>query len=95
MNNYNQVQLAYRQKCKERIQRQLEISEDTVLAVLILFRSFFKIFESKILLNFFLAGRSVTEGEVEEMLESGNPAVFTQGVRTKNLNKNLRLLSVV
>ena len=28
----------------------------------------------------FLAGRTVTEGEVEEMLESGNPAVFTQGV---------------
>lgn len=28
----------------------------------------------------FLAGRSVTDGEVEEMLESGNPAVFTQGV---------------
>lgn len=27
-----------------------------------------------------LAGRSVTEGQVEEMLESGNPAVFTQGV---------------
>jgi len=29
----------------------------------------------------FLAGRSVTEGEVEEMLESGNPSVFTQGVK--------------
>ena len=29
-----------------------------------------------------LAGRSVTEGEVEEMLESGNPSVFTQGVRS-------------
>ena len=28
MNDYNQVQLGYRQKCKERIQRQLEISED-------------------------------------------------------------------
>ena len=32
-----------------------------------------------------LAGRSVTEGEVEEMLESGNPAVFTQGVRIGQL----------
>jgi hypothetical protein len=31
-------------------------------------------------INSYLAGRSVTEGEVEEMLESGNPAVFTQGV---------------
>ena len=27
MNDYNQVQLGYRQKCTERIQRQLEISE--------------------------------------------------------------------
>ena len=27
-----------------------------------------------------LAGRTVTEVEVEEMLESGNPSVFTQGV---------------
>jgi hypothetical protein len=35
----------------------------------------------------FAAGRSVTEGEVEEMLESGNPAVFTQGVRISTLNK--------
>ena len=30
MNDYNQVQLAYRQKCTERIQRQLEISEKLV-----------------------------------------------------------------
>jgi hypothetical protein len=32
MGDYNQVQLAYRQKCKERIQRQLEISEKILLA---------------------------------------------------------------
>ena len=31
-----------------------------------------------------LAGRTVTEGEVEEMLESGNPSVFTQGVRSSS-----------
>ena len=30
MNDYNQVQLGYRQKCKERIQRQLEISEQNI-----------------------------------------------------------------
>ena len=35
----------------------------------------------------YLAGRSVTEGEVEEMLESGNPAVFTQGVSVHKLDK--------
>jgi hypothetical protein len=34
----------------------------------------------KLFFEIFLAGRTVTEGEVEEMLESGNPAVFTQGV---------------
>ncbi len=34
---------------------------------------------------YYLAGRSVTEGEVEEMLESGNPAVFTQGVSVWNI----------
>jgi hypothetical protein len=38
------------------------------------------IFQTKKKIFFHLAGRSVTEGEVEEMLESGNPAVFTQGV---------------
>lgn len=41
----------------------------------------FKYLFIKNTLNFlFSAGRSVTDGEVEEMLESGNPAVFTQGV---------------
>jgi len=29
---------------------------------------------------FFLAGRTTTNEELEEMLEQGNPAVFTQGV---------------
>jgi hypothetical protein len=37
MNNYNQVQLAYRDKCKERIQRQLDISETNFLAFNIVF----------------------------------------------------------
>jgi t-SNARE complex subunit (syntaxin) len=36
MNDYNQVQLGYRQKCKERIQRQLEISELVLLLLLFL-----------------------------------------------------------
>ncbi len=75
MNDYNQVQLAYRRKCTERIQRQLEISEKILLALNIIDQNFLKLF-----FEIFLAGRTVTEGEVEEMLESGNPAVFTQGV---------------
>ena len=28
----------------------------------------------------FAAGRATTDTELEEMLESGNPAIFTQGV---------------
>jgi len=53
MNEYNACQVDYRERCKGRIQRQLEIT-----------------------------GRSTTDAEVEEMLESGNPAIFTQGIMT-------------
>ncbi|CAH1801316.1 unnamed protein product [Owenia fusiformis] len=51
MNDYNTCQIDYRERCKGRIQRQLEIT-----------------------------GRSTTNDELEDMLESGNPAVFTQGI---------------
>ncbi|CAG2121547.1 unnamed protein product, partial [Medioppia subpectinata] len=53
MNEYNRIQLEYREKCKDRITRQLLIT-----------------------------GRQTNNEEVEEMLESGNPAVFTQGIIT-------------
>lgn len=53
MTEYNKTQTDYRERCKARIQRQLEIT-----------------------------GRSTTTDEVEEMLESGNPAIFTQGIMT-------------
>lgn len=33
--------------------------------------------------NNMLAGRTTTNDELEEMLEQGNPAVFTQGVNIK------------
>lgn len=36
-----------------------------------------------------LAGRTTTNDELEEMLEQGNPAVFTQGV---NIITNSQLL---
>lgn len=52
MNEYNECQVVYRQKCKERIQRQLAI-----------------------------AGRATTDEELEDMIESGNPQIFNQGVR--------------
>lgn len=53
MTDYNKTQTDYRERCKARIQRQLEIT-----------------------------GRTTTTEEVEEMLESGNPAIFTQGIMT-------------
>jgi syntaxin 1A len=54
MNDYNSCQIDYRERCKGRIQRQLEIT-----------------------------GRTTTDAELEEMLESGNPAIFTQGIITE------------
>lgn len=51
MTEYNRTQTDYRERCKGRIQRQLEIT-----------------------------GRNTTSEELEDMLEQGNPAVFTQGI---------------
>ncbi|XP_022666819.1 syntaxin-1A-like isoform X3 [Varroa jacobsoni] len=51
MTDYNKTQTDYRERCKARIQRQLEIT-----------------------------GRVTTNEELEEMLETGNPAIFTQGI---------------
>jgi len=63
MHDYNAVQNDYRDRCKNRIQRQLEIT-----------------------------GRSTTSEELEEMIESGNPAIFTQGiiVDTQQAKQSLR-----
>lgn len=51
MNDYNACQIDYRERCKGRIQRQLEIT-----------------------------GKTTTNEEIEDMLESGNLAVFTQDI---------------
>ncbi|CAO1419321.1 unnamed protein product [Diamesa hyperborea] len=51
MTEYNRTQTDYRERCKGRIQRQLEIT-----------------------------GKATTNEELEEMLEQGNSAVFTQGI---------------
>ncbi|XP_038056961.1 syntaxin-like isoform X3 [Patiria miniata] len=52
MTDYNNTQTDYRERCKGRIQRQLEIT----------------------------TGKSTTDEELEDMLESGNPAIFTSGI---------------
>ncbi|XKL67672.1 hypothetical protein PGB90_003163 [Kerria lacca] len=59
---YNRTQTDYRERCKDRIQRQLGIT-----------------------------GRTTTNEELEEMLEQGNPAVFTQGIimETQQARKTL------
>lgn len=51
INEYQSTQADYRDRCKARIQRQLEIT-----------------------------GRMTTDDEIEDMIESGNPAIFTQGI---------------
>lgn len=51
INDYQVTQADYRDRCKARIQRQLEIT-----------------------------GRVTTDDEIEEMIESGNPAIFTRGI---------------
>jgi len=51
MTEYNRTQTDYRDRCKSRIQRQLEIT-----------------------------GRTTTNEELEDMLEQGNPNVFTEGI---------------
>ncbi|XP_032823357.1 syntaxin-1A isoform X2 [Petromyzon marinus] len=51
MTEYNSTQSDYRERCKGRIQRQLEIT-----------------------------GKTTTNEELEDMLESGNPAIFTSGI---------------
>lgn len=62
MSEYNQVQEDYRDKCKERIQRQLKYT-----------------------------GKRVTEDEVEDMLESDNPAIFTQDILIDTAQKRKAL----
>ena len=67
MTEYNRTQTDYRERCKSRIQRQLEISKTSTL-------------RQKQSLHTLSAGRTTTNEELEDMLEQGNPAVFTQGI---------------
>lgn len=74
MTEYNRTQTDYRERCKGRIQRQLEISEFQR------FKLSAKKQKCSTKASFFPAGRTTTNEELEEMLEQGNSAVFTQGV---------------
>ncbi|RWS14960.1 syntaxin-like protein, partial [Dinothrombium tinctorium] len=65
MTDYNQTQVDYRERCKARIQRQLEI-----------------------------AGKSTTAEEVEEMLESGNAQIFTEGICTDSAQMRQTLADI-
>lgn len=55
MTEYNKIQNDYRDRCKNRIKRQLEITNTE---------------------------KPYTDEEIEEMIESKNPAIFTQGIIT-------------
>uniref|UniRef100_A0A8C0KI58 Syntaxin-1A n=1 Tax=Canis lupus dingo TaxID=286419 RepID=A0A8C0KI58_CANLU len=83
MSEYNATQSDYRERCKGRIQRQLEISElrawgwgrgrgrgcgRTLRSV------------QGSLRPLHAAGRTTTSEELEDMLESGNPAIFASGI---------------
>ncbi|XP_061638505.1 syntaxin-1A isoform X3 [Phyllopteryx taeniolatus] len=58
MSEYNTTQSDYRERCKGRIQRQLEIT-----------------------------GKNTTNEELESMLESDNPAIFTSGIIMDNITQ--------
>ncbi|XP_073673593.1 syntaxin-1A isoform X1 [Garra rufa] len=58
MTEYNATQSDYRERCKGRIQRQLEIT-----------------------------GRNTTNEELETMLESNNPSIFTSGIIMDNISE--------
>ena len=81
MTEYNRTQTDYRERCKARIQRQLEITgmyfwhlrnkrtlEDNEMYIFLMF--YYCI----------ITGKTTTNEQLEEMLESGNSAVFTQGI---------------
>lgn len=70
MTDYNKTQTDYRERCKGRIQRQLEICECIS-------------HKQHKIKRFFVAGKQVDDSQIEEMIESGNAAVFTQGVSTQ------------
>lgn len=99
MTKYNEAQMDFRDKSKGRIARQLEISEfslfqditglyfiddDTTEHVSVTCLSQIKPSVDPVFNHDFSAGKATTDEELEEMLEGGNAAVFTAGVRTSS-----------
>ncbi|CAF3729904.1 unnamed protein product [Rotaria sp. Silwood1] len=113
MNSYRNAEIEYRERCKARIQRQLEISEEYLNILLsyclfVLTQKFRDVMndynqvqvgyrqkcKERIQRQLEITGRSVTDGEVEEMLESGNPAVFTQGIMVETAQAKQSLADI-
>ncbi|CAF0866115.1 unnamed protein product [Rotaria sordida] len=114
MNSYRNAEIEYRERCKARIQRQLEISEGYIKYFLchriffVLTQKFRDVMNNynqvqvayrqkckeRIQRQLEITGRSVTDGEVEEMLESGNPAVFTQGIMVETAQAKQSLADI-
>ncbi|CAF0852386.1 unnamed protein product [Rotaria sordida] len=114
MNSYRNAEIEYRERCKARIQRQLEISEEYIKYFLchrilfVLTQKFCDVMNNynqvqvayrqkckeRIQRQLEITGRSVTDGEVEEMLESGNPAVFTQGIMVETAQAKQSLADI-
>ncbi|OQR76304.1 syntaxin-1A-like [Tropilaelaps mercedesae] len=65
MSSYNAAQMEYREKCKERIKRQLHIT-----------------------------GKTTTDDQLEDMIESGNVDVFTQGTMMETARAKQALADV-
>ncbi|KAF4525003.1 hypothetical protein B566_EDAN012110 [Ephemera danica] len=85
MTEYNRTQTDYRERCKGRIQRQLEISKSiaAVSSLTLCYISQSQVGGGLLLMLVIVAlaaGRTTTNEELEEMLEQGNSAVFTQGI---------------
>lgn len=66
MNNYSQLQVDYRDKCKARIRTKLRIGKCHLR-----FQKKFKYFSAEV---------SFSEDEVEKMLEKNHTGIFTQAV---------------
>ncbi len=74
MTEYNRTQTDYRERCKNRIQRHLQITGQGRAYVV---NGDITLWNVARVVS---AGRTTTNEELEDMLEQGNSAVFTQGI---------------
>ncbi|MED6253196.1 Syntaxin-2, partial [Ataeniobius toweri] len=66
MTQYNETQVSFRERSKGRIQRQLEINRTST--------------SERVYFLLLAAGRVTTNEGLEDMLESGNPSIFTSDI---------------